>query len=131
MSCDNVCFFLYLRLTLFYMRLQKFLNCPAKMTARIIDLYRNIQHHVHIPLIVTTVARCFSPFTAKCNGFHCQTAWKIPVLYGMHFSARCSAAENQRPCDIVWRYLRDPTFSRFSRTPTCDRQTDGQTHDDS
>jgi len=23
--------------------------------------------------------------------------------------------------------LRDPTFSRFSSTPTCDRQTDGQT----
>jgi len=29
--------------------------------------------------------------------------------------------------DIVWRCLRDPTFSRFSRTPTCDRQTDRQT----
>jgi len=28
---------------------------------------------------------------------------------------------------IVWRCLRDPTFSRFSRTLTCDRQTDGQT----
>jgi len=29
----------------------------------------------------------------------------------------------------VWRCLRDPTFSRFSRTPTCDRQarTDRQT----
>ena len=25
--------------------------------------------------------------------------------------------------------LRDPTFSHFSRTPTCDRQTDRQTHD--
>ena len=28
---------------------------------------------------------------------------------------------------IVWRCLRDPTLSRFSRTPTCDRQTDRQT----
>jgi len=27
---------------------------------------------------------------------------------------------------IVW-CLCDPTFSRFSRTPNCDRQTDGQT----
>jgi len=26
--------------------------------------------------------------------------------------------------------LHDPTFSHFSRTPTCDRQTDMQTHDD-
>jgi len=25
---------------------------------------------------------------------------------------------------LVWRYLRDPTFSRFSRTSTCDRQID-------
>jgi len=25
--------------------------------------------------------------------------------------------------------LRHPTFSRFSRTPTCDRHTDRQTHD--
>jgi len=29
-------------------------------------------------------------------------------------------------CAIVWRYLREPTFSRFSRTPTCDRRTDRQ-----
>jgi len=28
---------------------------------------------------------------------------------------------------IVWRCLRDPMFSRFSRTPTCDRRTDGPT----
>ena len=27
----------------------------------------------------------------------------------------------------MWRCLRDPTFSRFSRTPTCDRRTDRQT----
>jgi len=26
--------------------------------------------------------------------------------------------------------LRDPRFSRLGRTPICDRQTDGQTHDD-
>ena len=28
----------------------------------------------------------------------------------------------------MWRCLRHPTFSRFSRTPTCDRQTHRQTH---
>jgi len=32
---------------------------------------------------------------------------------------------------IVWRCLCDSTFNRFSRTPTRDRQTDRQTHDDS
>jgi len=30
----------------------------------------------------------------------------------------------------MWYCLHDPTFSRFSRTPTCDRQTDGQTDDE-
>jgi len=30
-------------------------------------------------------------------------------------------------CYRVRRCLRDSTFSRFSRTPTCDKQTDGQT----
>jgi len=28
----------------------------------------------------------------------------------------------------VWRYLRDPTFSRFDTIPECDRQT--HTHTD-
>ena len=32
------------------------------------------------------------------------------------------------PRDIVWR---DPVFSCFRRTPTCDGQTDGLTHNDS
>jgi len=34
-------------------------------------------------------------------------------------SRRSSASENQSPWAIVWRCLCDPTFSRFSRTPTC------------
>jgi len=29
----------------------------------------------------------------------------------------------------MWGSLRDPMFTRFSRTLTCDRQTDGQAHD--
>jgi len=37
--------------------------------------------------------------------------------------------KTKTPWAIVRRCLRDPTFSRFSRTPTCDRQTDRQTHD--
>jgi len=32
---------------------------------------------------------------------------------------------------IVWRCLRDSTFSRFDTMPACDRRTDRQTHDDS
>jgi len=44
-----------------------------------------------------------------------------------------SASENKSPWAIVWRC--GTTFSRFSRTPLCDRRTDGQTdrqtHDDS
>ena len=34
------------------------------------------------------------------------------------------ASENYGRWDIVWFCLRYPVFSRFSRTPTCDRQTD-------
>jgi len=39
-------------------------------------------------------------------------------------SARFSATECWSPCTIVRRCLRYPTFSRFSRTSTCDRRTD-------
>ena len=41
---------------------------------------------------------------------------------------RSLATVNYSPCAIVWLCLRDPTFSS---TPTCDRRTDGRTHDDS
>ena len=43
-------------------------------------------------------------------------------------SRRSLASENQSPWAIVWYLwcsLCDPTFKRFSRTPTCDRRTDG------
>jgi len=33
------------------------------------------------------------------------------------------------PWGIVRCCLRDPMFSRFSTTPSCDKRTDGQTHD--
>ena len=39
-------------------------------------------------------------------------------------SRRSLASENQIPWAIVWCCLRDCVFNRFSRTPTCDRQTD-------
>ena len=41
------------------------------------------------------------------------------------FSNRKLESMNYRVLLFVWSYR--PTFSRFSRTPTCDRQTDGRT----
>ena len=41
------------------------------------------------------------------------------------------ATEKQSPRSIVWRYLRDPRFSRLDTTQAWDGRTDGQTHDDS
>jgi len=38
-------------------------------------------------------------------------------------SRRSLASEKESSCGIVWCCLCDPTFSRFSRTPTYDRQT--------
>jgi len=46
---------------------------------------------LHERLIVTTVASCFSPLTAECDGFHRQTARKIPIRFGVHFSAILSS----------------------------------------
>ena len=42
-------------------------------------------------------------------------------------SQRSLAAENYSSWDIVWFYLCDPVFSRFIRTPTCDRHRHRQT----
>ena len=40
----------------------------------------------------------------------------------------CRYLQRQKTKDwaIMWRCLHDPTFVHFSRTPTCDRQTDTQ-----
>ena len=53
-----------------------------------------------------------------------------PALVGGdpgRISWRSFASENQSAWAIVWCCLCDPTFSRFSRTPTCDRQTQRDT----
>jgi len=43
---------------------------------------------------------------------------------------RCSFFySHYSPWVVVWRCLRDPMFSHFSKALTCDKQTDGQTHD--
>jgi len=36
-------------------------------------------------------------------------------------------SENYIEGAIMWRYLRDPTFSRFDTIPECDRHTHTQT----
>jgi len=40
--------------------------------------------------------------------------------------AEIFSVRKQTPWAILWHCLHDPAFSRFSKTPTCDRQT----HDD-
>ena len=42
-------------------------------------------------------------------------------------SRRSLTSEKQNPWAIVWCYVCDPTFSRFSRTPTCVRRTQADT----
>jgi len=49
----------------------------------------------------------------------------------VRISPRLLASESWSPLAIVWRCLRYPMFSQLCRSPTCDRQTDGRTHDDS
>ena len=48
----------------------------------------------------------------------------------VRISKRFLASENQSLWAIVWRCLRHPTFSRFSRTPTCDRHRHIHRHTD-
>jgi len=55
-----------------------------------------------------------------------------PLLFGapvdaILISPRFSATENSIPQAIVWRYLRDPMFSRFGTVPVCDSRTDRRT----
>jgi len=40
---------------------------------------------------------------------------------------RCTTRILKSPWAIVWHCLCDPTFSHFTRTPTCDRQADRHT----
>jgi len=54
-----------------------------------------------------------------------RTSWVVNFAL-FEFCRNFRRQKNRNPWAIVWRCLRDPTFSSFNRTPTCDRQTDGQ-----
>jgi len=83
--------FLYLRLTLFYKRYTVSELSNKDDSSQYRPIYRNVGLQHHVGLIATTVCRCFSPLTAKCDRFHCRTARKIPTCYGMHYSAITAA----------------------------------------
>ena len=63
---------------------------------------------------------------AKFDLLHLQMAPPFRVT-PVEFRKDFLASEKHSPRAIMRRSLRHPTFSRFSRTPTCDRQTDRQT----
>jgi len=54
----------------------------------------------------------YNVFSETLNPSHSLTPWEL-----RHWKIKS-------PWDIMWHCLHDPTFSRFSRTSTCDRQTD-------
>jgi len=45
----------------------------------------------------------------------------------LEFRCELWCQKTKSPGAIVWRYLRDPTISRFDTIPECDRHTDRQT----
>jgi len=54
----------------------------------------------------------------------------LASVYGLpwqNFQEIFGVKKTRFPWAIVWFCLCDPMFSRFSRTPTCDRQTDTDT----
>ena len=74
--------------------------------------------------------RDIAGYLSKVADFDRPTPPAFSTLVGGdpgRISRRSLASENWTPWAIVWCYLCDPTFSRFSRTPTCDGRTDRRT----
>ena len=67
---------------------------------------------------------------ANCHDAIESLSLPIGAPHPGRISRRSLASGNRSPWAIVWCCLCDPTFSRFSRTPTCDRQRDRQTQAD-
>jgi len=71
--------------------------------------------------------RCFRvivSYLSKVTNFNLPHLHSAPPLGGdpVWVLLRSLAPETYSLWAIVWRCLHDPMFSRFSRTPTCDRQ---------
>jgi len=67
-------------------------------------------------------------YLLKVVSFNLHSLHFAPPLWMTPFEF-CPGLWHQKtsPYAIVWRCLCDPACTRFSRTPTCDRQTDRQT----
>jgi len=74
-------------------------------------------------LKLTTLRVESRQFSATATAF-----WPTPHAFGARLSFVEIFGIRIQKARVSGRCLRDPTFSRFSRTPTCDRQTDGQTN---
>ena len=71
----------------------------------------------------------YNVFSGTLNPTHSLThcIWRLRREWLRLSFAEIFGIRKLGPWIILWRCLRDPTFSRFSRTPTCDRQTDKRT----
>jgi len=71
-----------------------------------------------LSVVLSTVVRVKIKITFRLQGTQHTTCDPGGI------SPMSLASENYGRWAIVWFCLRYPVFSRFSRTPTCDRQTD-------
>ena len=66
-------------------------------------------------------------FSATAPTFNLPTCiWRLHWGWPRLSSAAIFGVRKRVP-GLSWHSLRDPTFSHFSRTPTCDKQTDRHT----
>jgi len=85
----------------------------TKVDARCNKLATELSH-----IVITGESRQFD-----LSHLHTPPSWVTPF----EFCRNLRRQKTWSPWVTVWRCLRDPTSSRFSRTPTCKRRTDRQT----